>query len=292
MNPEIEKDATSFAFLPSGCTPGEDCDAVRAIVLSISDLNPIADGARLFTCNVAISATATGDYELTCSNAGAGNTEGDKVGADCTSGTITVAVATQATLVVSDGIGTAGGNATLSVSLETEVLVAGTQNDITFPAGVGVVADNRGKPACFVNPEIGKDATSFAYQPSGCPPGDDCTGVRALGGVTVKMGNAPHLSAVAAACSDRVFTPPSSGCCGFAGDRGFLVPELTEAATRIPAAEVRAVTADGHYSSSRTCEIGMSRATGRHYRSWIQLLDWASGDDAEIGDRGPGIRGS
>jgi len=94
----------------------------------------------------------------------------------------------------------------------------------------------------------------------------------------VKMGNAPHLSAVAASCSDRVFTPPSSGCCGFAGDRGFLVPELTEAATRIPAAEVRAITADGHYSSSRTCEIGMSRATGRHYRSWIQLLDWATGE--------------
>jgi D-lactate dehydrogenase len=94
----------------------------------------------------------------------------------------------------------------------------------------------------------------------------------------VKMGNAPHLTAMVGACSDRVFIPPSTGCCGFAGDRGYLVPELTEAATRIPAAEVRAVTADGHYSSSRTCEIGMSRATGRHYRSWIQLLAWASGD--------------
>jgi len=94
----------------------------------------------------------------------------------------------------------------------------------------------------------------------------------------VKMGNAPHLSALAAACSHRVFVPPSSGCCGFAGDRGFLFPELTESATRIPAAEVRAVPADGHYSSSRTCEIGMTRATGRPYRSWIQLLAWASGD--------------
>jgi D-lactate dehydrogenase len=92
----------------------------------------------------------------------------------------------------------------------------------------------------------------------------------------VKMGNTPKLMALAAACSERVFVPPSSGCCGFAGDRGFLVPELTEAATRIPAAEVCAVPADGHYSSSRTCEIGMSRATGRPYRSWIHLLDWAS----------------
>ena len=93
----------------------------------------------------------------------------------------------------------------------------------------------------------------------------------------VKMGNAPKLKAVAAACSEQVFVPPSSGCCGFAGDRGFLVPELTEAATRIPAAEVRAVAADGHYSSSRTCEIGMMRATGRDYASWIHLLDEASG---------------
>jgi D-lactate dehydrogenase len=94
----------------------------------------------------------------------------------------------------------------------------------------------------------------------------------------VKMGNVPALTAVASACSERVFVPPSSGCCGFAGDRGFFVPELTEAATRIPATEVRAVTADGHYSSSRTCEIGMSRATGRSYRSWIHLLDWATGE--------------
>jgi D-lactate dehydrogenase len=92
----------------------------------------------------------------------------------------------------------------------------------------------------------------------------------------VKMGNGPALTAVATACSERVFVPPSSGCCGFAGDRGFLVPELTEAATRIPAAEVRAIAADGHYSTSRTCEIGMSRATQRQYRSWIHLLEWAS----------------
>ena len=94
----------------------------------------------------------------------------------------------------------------------------------------------------------------------------------------VKMGNAPALAAIAAACSRAVFVPPSTGCCGFAGDRGFLVPELTAAATRIPAAEVRAVRADGCYSSSRTCEIGMSEATGRSYRSWIHLLDWATGD--------------
>ena len=54
---------------------------------------------------------------------------------------------------------------------------------------------------------------------------------------------------------------------------GSRVPELTAAATRIPAAEVRAVTADGHYSSSRTCEIGMSRATGRQ----LSIVDPSGG---------------
>ena len=99
----------------------------------------------------------------------------------------------------------------------------------------------------------------------------------------VKMGLAPKLTSLAAACSEEVFVPLSTGCCGFAGDRGWTVPELTDAATRIPAAEVKATHADGHYSSSRTCEIGMTRATERSYASWAYLLDWATRPDA-----GPG----
>ena len=92
----------------------------------------------------------------------------------------------------------------------------------------------------------------------------------------VKLGQADHLTAIAAACSESVFVPLSTGCCGFAGDRGWLVPELTASATRAMAEEVRSREIRGHYSSSRTCEIGMSRATGRPYRSWIYLLEEAS----------------
>jgi D-lactate dehydrogenase len=73
-----------------------------------------------------------------------------------------------------------------------------------------------------------------------------------------------------------VFVPPSSGCCGFAGDRGWLVPELTASATAPEAHDVAGVAAEGHYSSGRTCEIGMTRATGRPYRSWIHLLEEAT----------------
>jgi D-lactate dehydrogenase len=92
----------------------------------------------------------------------------------------------------------------------------------------------------------------------------------------VKMGLTPQLTAIARACSGAVFVPPSTGCCAFAGDRGWLVPELTASATRAASAEVRAAPSDGYYSSSRTCEIGMSRATGFNYRSWIHLVEWAT----------------
>jgi D-lactate dehydrogenase len=94
----------------------------------------------------------------------------------------------------------------------------------------------------------------------------------------VKMNLSPKLEGIARACSEEVVVPLHAGCCGFAGDRGFLFPELTESATRREAAEVRAGRHDGYFSSSRTCEVGMSRATGQIYRSYIYLLEQATRD--------------
>jgi len=91
-----------------------------------------------------------------------------------------------------------------------------------------------------------------------------------------KMDLAAKLQTIAEACSERVVIPRDAGCCGFAGDRGFLFPELTAAATRGEAVEVREGAFAGHFSSSRTCEIGLSRATGRVYRSFLHLLEEAS----------------
>ena len=88
-----------------------------------------------------------------------------------------------------------------------------------------------------------------------------------------KMGIGGKLEAIAKACSQNVLVPLDAGCCAFAGDRGFLVPELTQSATRLEAAEVKSKRPDECYSSSRTCEIGMTRATGQIYRSYLYLLD-------------------
>jgi len=90
---------------------------------------------------------------------------------------------------------------------------------------------------------------------------------------TRKMGLDGKLAAVASACSHETVIPEDVGCCGFAGDRGFLVPELTEEATKREAAEVNDMSGvSGHYSSSRTCEMGMSAATGISYSSLVHLV--------------------
>jgi D-lactate dehydrogenase len=91
-----------------------------------------------------------------------------------------------------------------------------------------------------------------------------------------KLGLTPKLQKIAEACSESVTIPPSAGCCGFAGDRGFLVPELTQSATKHEAAEVTAKHHEGYFSSSRTCEIGMTRSTGEVYRSYLYLLEKVS----------------
>jgi len=91
----------------------------------------------------------------------------------------------------------------------------------------------------------------------------------------VKAGGLPDLLTVATAHAERVIVPRSAECCGFAGDRGFLVPELTESATRAEAAEVRGLPEGSDaslYSTCRTCEIGMTRAVGRPYLSVLHLV--------------------
>ncbi len=92
----------------------------------------------------------------------------------------------------------------------------------------------------------------------------------------LKTGGLADLLAVARAHAERVEIPRFAECCGFAGDRGFLVPELTARATADEAAEIRRLIEKdpgaGCYSTCRTCEIGMGRAVGRPFRSLLHLV--------------------
>jgi D-lactate dehydrogenase len=87
------------------------------------------------------------------------------------------------------------------------------------------------------------------------------------------MGLAGRLRRLAGALAEDVYVAPSATCCGFAGDRGISHPELTAAATRPQAEELAGREFDVRLSSNRTCEIGLTRATGEPYESFAFLLE-------------------
>lgn len=97
---------------------------------------------------------------------------------------------------------------------------------------------------------------------------------------TTALGVTGHLAALAAAVAEEVVVPDAWGCCGFAGDRGLLHPELTASATGPEVEELRrrGLLGDGvvFLSANRTCEIGMSRATGVPYRHVLEQLSEAT----------------
>jgi D-lactate dehydrogenase len=90
------------------------------------------------------------------------------------------------------------------------------------------------------------------------------------------LGLEPALAAVADAVAEEVVVPPGATCCGFAGDRGLLHPELVAAALREEAVEVREHPADAYLCSNRTCEIGLSQVTGKSYESFVFALEEAT----------------
>ena len=90
VNPDINKPGTGFVFQPFQCTPGTDCQAIRAIVTAVSNVDPIPDGARLYSCTVAIAADADPalGYPLVCSNAVASDPSGQRLEVECRDGAI------------------------------------------------------------------------------------------------------------------------------------------------------------------------------------------------------------
>jgi D-lactate dehydrogenase len=88
-----------------------------------------------------------------------------------------------------------------------------------------------------------------------------------------QLGLADKLQAIARELADEVIVPIASTCCGMAGDRGLLHPELPASAMRDAAAELSATQIDEHLCSNRTCEIGLQQTTGAPYASFVLLLE-------------------
>ncbi len=82
-----------------------------------------------------------------------------------------------------------------------------------------------------------------------------------------------YLYQLANLCAKEV-TIIDSNCCGFAGDRGFLVPELNQHGLRNLSEQTKG-SLQG-YATSRTCEIGLSNHSGIEFNSIIYLVEEAS----------------
>jgi D-lactate dehydrogenase len=93
---------------------------------------------------------------------------------------------------------------------------------------------------------------------------------------STELGTSAAMETIARVISPEVYVPRAWGCCAFAGDRGLLHPELTAAATAPEAAELSTRTFAAYASSNRTCELGMSRATGKPYVHVLELLEKAT----------------
>jgi D-lactate dehydrogenase len=106
--------------------------------------------------------------------------------------------------------------------------------------------------------EVGRRVASVAVHPT-CSSGH--------------LGLAAKLEAVAAALADEVVVPVGTTCCGMAGDRGLLHPELPPSALRDAAVDLEGRTLDACLCSNRTCEIGLQQVTGRPYASFVLLLE-------------------
>lgn len=92
---------------------------------------------------------------------------------------------------------------------------------------------------------------------------------------STKMGQNENFRRLAEMCAEKVVIPFDVGCCGWAGDRGFSHPELNASALMNLRKAIPSECSTG-YSTSRTCEIGLTLQSGISYKSIVHLVNECS----------------
>lgn len=90
-----------------------------------------------------------------------------------------------------------------------------------------------------------------------------------------KLGLNKKFEKIAKYCANEINIPSSTGCCGMAGDRGFLVPELTNSALSMQLGEIKQGQ-NAYCSSSVTCNLNLSKHTKQPYHSVFEMVYKAS----------------
>ena len=91
-NAQLGKEGTAFSFLPQGCNAATgQCTSVRALVLSLSNVKPIANGSTLYTCKVRIAPQATpGTHTLSLARVAFSSPTGQAIDGGGVDGVVTV----------------------------------------------------------------------------------------------------------------------------------------------------------------------------------------------------------
>ena len=90
---------------------------------------------------------------------------------------------------------------------------------------------------------------------------------------TRRMGLGDTIVRLASRCSTNVVVPSEIGCCGFAGDKGFTLPELNKWGLRKLRPQIVSAGIKRGFSNSRTCEVGLTTNGGVPYKSIAYLVN-------------------
>lgn len=87
---------------------------------------------------------------------------------------------------------------------------------------------------------------------------------------TAKHSFNPEFMAILRLCAYEVVIPEGIKCCGFAGDKGFRVPELNASSLSGLAAQVD--DCEIGVTFNRSCQIGLNQHSGIKYISFVELI--------------------
>lgn len=82
--------------------------------------------------------------------------------------------------------------------------------------------------------------------------------------------NEEYLQILELCCNDGVVSPERIYCCGFAGDKGFSIPELNSSSLESLKPQIEGC--DVGVTFNRSCQIGLSKHSGIEYISFVELV--------------------
>ncbi|PAF54244.1 lactate dehydrogenase [Helicobacter sp. 13S00482-2] len=92
-----------------------------------------------------------------------------------------------------------------------------------------------------------------------------------------KMSQEDKMHTLAKKCTKgKIYIHKNTGCCGFAGDKGFFTPELNQSALEGFSKYYKDKKIKRGFGSSSTCEIGLSDKTGFGWQHIAYLVDECS----------------